>query len=126
MATKKINVASEEKPPAGHGANQPNNGATININTTNPSQHGNDKSETERRTDTSNDTTTEQSETTTKPKPPRYTEPVTHDLPGAREKVAYSAIAATLFARFDPNDPREQPAEHIEFIDRRLSKHGFI
>lgn len=61
------------------------------------------------------------------PKAPLFRKPQVYpDLGGTREVHYASPLAATLFARFDPNNSEEQPAEHAVFIDTRLQQRGYI
>ena len=63
-----------------------------------------------------------------KERPPIYKEPqrLNNFAFGPDQPRLATPLAATLLARFDPNDPREQPAEHAVFIDSRLRKRGYI
>lgn len=98
---------------------------TININTSNNDDSGQPETQPEQPTHTPEPTPPTQPETPSKPL--IYAEPQRLQFPnGDRENLYATPLAATLLARFNPDDPREQPFEHAIFIDHRLKQRGFI
>lgn len=125
MSKKQTPMESEKKPPPGTGRNTRNRGTTINIHTSDTREQRQPKSETEQHEDTPKPTETERTEDT--PKPPIYdTVQRVYQSDAGREAHYATPLAATLFARFNPSDPREQPAEHYTFVDLRLKQRGYI
>lgn len=125
MSTKPTPVAGKKEPQSGARTPARNARTTVNINLANTDDGRQPETETEQRPNTAEPNQAHQPEET--PKPPIYKEPqrmVIHR--GNREATYASPLAATLFARFDPNDTREQPAEHAIFIDGRLRERGYI
>lgn len=124
-ATKRPQMAGEEKPQTGKRDPRRNATPVINVNTYHNSDAGRDEPKVEQHTDTSKPP--EENKPQDPPRPPIFDRHVkmgnTHS---PRETHYYTPLAATIFARFDENDPREQPAEHAVFIDTRLSQRGFI
>lgn len=125
MSTRKTTLAGEKEPQTGTRNPSRNAGTTINIHTTNPGKRRQPETETKQPNDTA------KPDPTAKPdepaKPPIYDKPQRFPLHnGPRENLVATPLAATLFARFDPNDPTEQPAEHAIFIDHRLRQRGYI
>lgn len=100
---------------------------TININTNSTRKQRPPQTETEQPVHTAEPAATSSTEGNTEPAKPRiYDQPQRMDSYSARQTLYASPLAATLYARFNPDDPREQPFEHAIFIDPRLSKRGFI
>lgn len=94
------------------------------------SERGHDEGRTKQRANSEPAPETGSTETT--PAPPIYDRP--QQLgdrfgPGihpSREDSYASPLAATLFARFDPNNTDIQPSEHHIFVDDRMRQRGFI
>lgn len=105
-------------------ATKRNAGTTININTSRPSGDRPPKDEAQQQPNPP--TPTPEASPPEPPKPPLFTEPQRLQSYSPREARVASPLAATLLARFNPNDPREQPAEHAVFIDSRLRERGYI
>lgn len=125
MSTRKTPMAGEEKPQTGPRHPTRNAGTTINIHTSDTRKRRQPETEVEQPKDTAKPDTQVQPDDP--PKPPIYDKPQRFPLNnGPRENLIATPLAATLFARFDPNDPREQPAEHAIFIDHRLQQRGYI
>lgn len=117
-------MASKEESQPGKPAIKRNAGTTININTDNSKRDG--PPEAEIKQQPSSPASIEETGPQDPPKAPLFREPQRLQSYSPREARYASPLAATLFARFNPNDPTEQPAEHAVFIDPRLSKRGFI
>jgi len=88
-------------------------------------RHDSDKME--RVADTTGTPKTEGDQSPDRPKKePAYFEKGVRVRKSPRENVVATGAFRTLAARFDPNDPREQPAEHWTFTDRRMLRRGHI
>lgn len=125
MSTRKTPLAGPQEPQTRTRNPARNAGTTINIHTSNPGKRRQPETETEQPENTAKPNPAPQPDPT--PKPPIYDKPqrFPHNN-GPRENLYATPLAATLFARFDPDDPNEQPAEHAIFIDHRLRQRGYI
>jgi len=125
MSEKIVPVAGQKEPQPRPKSPGRTDGITINVNSPRPDRKRPDQGELKQHEDTAKPAPASEPEAVEKP--PIYDKPVRlngHNSP--REARYATPLAATLFARFDPNDPREQPAEHAIFVDRRLRTRGYI
>lgn len=123
MPEEKTPVAGQEKPQTGPRTTKRTAGTTININTMDTGKPRQPEPKTEQHTDTAPAPAAPGPEEA--PKPPVFTKPITYSHTN-REAVYASPLAATLFARFDPNYTGVQPCEFAVFEDIRLKQRGFI
>lgn len=129
MSTPKSPLENKENTQSRPARTKRDAGTTININTsrTNGSRQSQDETEQYKNSTTLNTSSSnEETQNEIGPEPIVYSETQFVKSYSPREARIASPLAATLFARFDPNDPREQPAEHAIFIDSRLAERGYI
>jgi len=124
MSTEKTSVAGQEKSGTRTRVAKRTAGTVINIDTVGNNDVGRPQPEAEQHNDPAPAPAPSEPEAPALPiydKYVPYTTPYDH-----RETVHASPLAATLFARFDPERTGVQPAEFAVFIDPRLRDRGHI
>jgi len=124
MSTEKTGVAGQEKSGARSRVAKRAPGTVINIDTVGNNDVGRAEPEAQQHNDPAPAAEAPKLED---PALPIYEKYVPYSTPyDHRETVHASPLAATLFARFDPNRTGVQPAEFAVFIDPRLRDRGHI